>query len=132
MKKLAVLLSIVTLIAGCKLSNNNQTMQDNSELSALLDKYYEERLQLFPVEATIIGDSSYNDQLYIDFTDGYRQKLKEFYTRNSIYISKFERDALNENDKLSYDAFKREMEINIGSVWKWQCNATIYNSEGLC
>ena len=113
MKKLAVLLSIVTLIAGCKLSNNNQTMQDNSELSALLDKYYEERLQLFPVEATIIGDSSYNDQLYIDFTDGYRQKLKEFYTRNSIYISKFERDALNENDKLSYDAFKREMEINI-------------------
>ena len=84
-----------------------QTLQDNTELSALLDKYYEERLQLFPLEATSIGDNRYNDQLYIDFTDSYRKKLKDFYTRYQVYISKFERDALNENDQLSYDDFKR-------------------------
>ncbi len=113
MKKSAIVLAILTLFAGCKLSNSNQNLQDNTELSALLDKYYEERLQLFPVEATIIGDSRYNDKLFIDFTDGYRQKLKEFYNRNSVYISKFERDVLNDNDKLSFDAFKREMEMNI-------------------
>ncbi len=113
MKKSAIVLAILTLFAGCKLSNSNQNLQDNTELSALLDKYYEERLQLFPVEATIIGDSRYNDKLFIDFTDGYRQKLKEFYNRNSVYIIKFERDVLNDNDKLSFDAFKREMEMNI-------------------
>ena len=113
MKKLCLYLSIIILIAGCKLSNSNQTLQDNTELSALLDKYYEERLQLFPVEATSIGDNRYNDKLYVDFTDSYRKKLKEFYNRNLVYITKFERDALNDNDKLSYDAFKREMEINI-------------------
>ena len=88
-------------------------MDDNKELSALLDKYYEERLQLFPLEATSIGDNRYNDKLYIDFTDSYRLKQKEFYNRYLIYITKFERDALNDNDKLSFDAFKREMEINI-------------------
>ena len=113
MKKIIFLLSIITLVGSCKLSNSNQNFQDNAELSALLDKYYEERLQLFPLEATTIGDSRYNDKLYIDFTDSYRQKEKEFYLRYQVYISKFERDALNENDKLSYDDFKREMEINL-------------------
>ena len=113
MKKIIFLLSIVTLIASCKLSNSNQTLQDNLELSALLDKYYEERLQLFPLEATAIGDNRYNDQLHIDFTDSYRKKLKDFYSRYQVFISKFERDALNENDQLSYDDFTREMEINL-------------------
>ena len=113
MKKIIFLLSVITLVASCKLSNSNQNLQDNAELSALLDKYYEERLQLFPLEATQIGDNRYNDKLYIDFTDSYRQKEKEFFNRYGVYISKFERDALNDNDKLSYDDFKREMQINL-------------------
>ncbi len=88
-------------------------MGDNTELASLLDKYYEERLQLFPFEATVNGDNRYNDKWYIDFTDSYRQKLKEFYDRYRIYISKFERDALNDNDKLSFDVFSREMRVNL-------------------
>ncbi|MES2331579.1 MAG: DUF885 domain-containing protein [Bacteroidota bacterium] len=113
MKKAAILLSMIFLFAGCKLSNTNQTMGDNTELASLLDKYYEERLQLFPFEATVNGDNRYNDKWYIDFTDSYRQKLKEFYDRYRIYISKFERDALNDNDKLSFDVFSREMRVNL-------------------
>ncbi len=113
MKKLAVLLLMVSLFTACKLSNTNQTMEDNKELSAMLDRYYEERLQLFPLEATVNGDNRYNDKWYVDFTDSYRQKQKEFYKRYQVLITKFERDALNDNDKLSYDVFKREMEINL-------------------
>ena len=112
MRKLFFLVLIASL-AACKLSNTNQTMEDNKELSVLLDKYYEERLQIFPVEATINGDNRYNDKLYIDFTDSYRQKLKEFYNRYKVYIAKFDRDALNDNDKLSFDAFSREMDISL-------------------
>lgn len=114
MKKIAVFLTVViTMFASCKLSNSNQTGADNEELSALLDKYYEERLQLFPLEATISGDNRYNDKWYIDFTDSYREKQKEFYNRYRIYLSKFERETLNSNDQLSYDVFKREMEMNL-------------------
>ena len=113
MKKIIFFLSVITLFAACKLSNSNQNFQDNAELSALLDKYYEERLQLFPLEATQIGDNRYNDQLYIDFTEGYRKKEKEFFNRYLVYLSKFEREALNDNDKLSYDDFKREMQISL-------------------
>ena len=113
MKRTLILLSIFSLLAACKLSNSNQTMEDNKELTVLLDKYYEERLQLFPLEATLTGDNRYNDKLYIDFTDSYRQKENEFFNRYLIYITKFEREALNDNDKLSYDIFKRDMQLNL-------------------
>ena len=113
MKKTIILLSLFSMFAACKLSNENQTREDNKELSVLLDKYYEERLGFFPVEATTIGDNRFNDKMYVDFTDSYRQKEKDFFNRYLVYITRFEREALNENDKLSYDIFKREMEINI-------------------
>lgn len=113
MKKLSFFLAIITLFASCKLSNSNQTMADNTELSSLLSKYYEERLQVFPLEATVNGDARYNDKLYVDFTDSYRSKLKEFYNRYKVYISKFDREALNDNDKLSFDDFSREMDISL-------------------
>jgi uncharacterized protein (DUF885 family) len=113
MKKLTLLFSILFLLAGCKLSNTNQTMEDNKELASLLDRYYEERLQIFPLEATINGDNRYNDKWYVDFTDSYRKKLKDFYDRYRSYISKFDRETLNDNDKLSFDVFSREMRINL-------------------
>lgn len=113
MKKILLLVSVFGMFAACKLSNTNQNMEDNGELTALLDKYYDERLQIFPLEATLNGDDRYNDRWEIDFTDSYRQKEKEFFNRYRVYITKFDRDALNDNDKLSYDIFKREMEMSL-------------------
>jgi uncharacterized protein (DUF885 family) len=113
MKKILLLVSVLGMFTACKLSNTNQNMDDNKELAALLDKYYEERLQLFPLEATLNGDDRYNDKWAIDFTDSYRRQEKEFFNRYRVYISKFDREALNDNDKLSYDIFKREMEISL-------------------
>lgn len=87
--------------------------EDNKELAAFFNAYYEERLQLFPLDATATGDNRYNDKMYADFTDSYRAKLKTFYQANLDGISKFSRDSLSENDKVSYDIFKREMQISI-------------------
>ena len=110
---LSLLMLISVMLTGCKLSNSNQHNEDNIELAALFDKYYEESLQLFPVSATAMGDSRYNDKLYADFTDEYRKKEKEFYNRYLVYVTKFDREQLNDNDKISYDIFKREMEISL-------------------
>lgn len=116
MKQTLLALFALISISSCKLSNMNQNGEDNKELSALLDKYYEERMQLFPLEATINGDNRYNDQLPIDFTDSYRTKLKSFYNRYLVYISKFERETLNANDQLSYDIFKRDMQVYLDGL----------------
>jgi uncharacterized protein (DUF885 family) len=100
------------VFSGCFLNNSNVTKEPNHELAALFDRYYEERLQLFPLEATQIGDNRFNDQLHIDFTNSYRDTLKAFYDRYLVYINKYDRDDLNKNDQVSFDIFKREMEIN--------------------
>ncbi|MBN9298716.1 MAG: DUF885 domain-containing protein [Filimonas sp.] len=113
MRKLLFACLAVVTMAGCELSNRNATLEDNKELAALFDKYYAERMQYFPVESTQNGDSAYNDQLPVDFTDSYRATLKKFYGKYLTYLSKFERDNLNANDKISLDIFKREMEMDI-------------------
>jgi uncharacterized protein (DUF885 family) len=122
---------ILFSVTACKLSNDNQTNESNKELAALLDKYYNERLSLFPLEATTNGDNRFNDKLYADFTDSYRIKLKEFYGRYATYITKFERDKLNKNDQISYDVFKREMEMCVEGLKFKQNRIPTNQFEGL-
>jgi uncharacterized protein (DUF885 family) len=116
MKKLLFVLLPIFAITACKLSSKNQNMEDNTELSALFEKYYAERIQLLPLEGTQNNDSVTNDKLYADFTDSYRAKLKEFFSRYKSYITKFDRENLNENDKVSYDIFNREMDITLDGL----------------
>ncbi|HKO81540.1 MAG TPA: DUF885 domain-containing protein [Chitinophagaceae bacterium] len=112
MKFLLIVCSILLAITGCDMKKNKpgeEKTESNKELATLLEKYYEERLQLFPLEATAIGDTRYNDLLRIDFTDNYRAKLNDFYTRYLAEINKYKSDELNEKDKLSYDVFSYEL-----------------------
>lgn len=116
MKYLLSLLAILILFSACQLSSSNVTGEDNKELAVFLDNYYETRLQFYPIVATINGNEAYNDQLLIDFTDGHRSRLKQFYSEQMIYLSKFDREKLNTNDQLSYDVLKRELGINITAL----------------
>ena len=116
MKYISLCLSFLMLLSGCQLSSSNVTGEDNKELAVFLDSYYDERLQLYPIEATINGDERYNDQLLFDFTDAHRTKLKIFYKEQLTYLTKFDRNKLNANDQLSYDVLKRDLEINIEAL----------------
>lgn len=111
MKTFSILLFVCFFI-GCKVGTN-PTKEDNKELSALFEKYYNERLSLFPFEATTVGDDRFNDKLVLEFTDSYRNQLKAFYTKYLAFVNHFERDYLNENDQISFDIFKREMEMGL-------------------
>lgn len=116
MQNLLRLIFIVVCFISCKTVSTVKT--DNSaasqtRLTLMLEKYYEERLQFAPLEATIIGDNRYNHLLTLDFTESYRDSLKSFYTKYLNEVSSFNYNDLNETDKISYAIFKREMEINI-------------------
>jgi len=113
MKRILIAVSCLLAITSCKLSSTNQHNEENKELNALFDKYFDERMQLFPLEATQNGDNRFNDQMFIDFTDGYRDTLSKFFNRYLTYVTKFDREQLNDNDRISYDIFKREMEISM-------------------
>lgn len=104
-------LALIIVFSACKLSNTNTTNEKNSELAALFENYYEERLKLFPLEATTIGDARYNHLLPVEFSDSYRDTLKSFYSRYLQFVNKFDRENLNDEDKISYDIFKRELSV---------------------
>ena len=88
-------------------------MENNKELADFFEKYHEEYLPLFPLAATVEGDNRYNDQLPVDFSDSYREKIKNFYQVYLDQLKKFDRGKLNDQDKLSYDIFEYMININI-------------------
>lgn len=111
MKKIILVLLVSCLFVQCKNKQGQVTNTSNKELATILDKYFDERMQLFPLEATINGDNRFNNILPADFTDSYRLKLKSFYAKNADAIKTISREGLNENDKISYDIFTYEMDM---------------------
>ncbi len=101
---------IYIFMIACNQTANNTDPATAGSFAALLNAYWEERMQLFPLEATGYGDNRYNDKLYADFTDSYREKLKTFYQKNLDALKDIDPASLNTNDRNSYEIFKHEME----------------------
>ncbi|MEO6290775.1 MAG: DUF885 domain-containing protein, partial [Ginsengibacter sp.] len=106
MMKYIVVVTVIILLFSCTTNQQKQTKKDKTELSKILSDYYHERMDLFPVEATWNGDTLHNNKFYPDFTDAYRAKIKDFYSRTLDSLQTINRDELNENDKISYDFLK--------------------------
>jgi uncharacterized protein (DUF885 family) len=100
-------------LSACKLSKTNPTREENKELNDLFERYFDDRMKLYPLEATAIGDNRYNDLLPVEFTNTYRDTLKDFYNSYLTRVSIYDREYLTEKDKLSFDVFKREMELSL-------------------
>ncbi len=111
MQKIIYLLMIVFITSSC--TNHSKKGEElrthNAALAKMLEKYYNERMQLLPLEATANGDTLYNNLLPADFTDSYRARLKDFFTRYNNAINGFDTTGLNDNDKKSWLIFKYDM-----------------------
>ena len=112
MRKLLFLFSVITLLTACKQAKVDRSAP-NKDLSRLFENYYEERLKLYPLEATSIGDNRYNDLLPNDGSPAFIKQSKEFYVSYLDKIQAFKQDDLNDEDKLSYNIFVYEMNIAI-------------------
>ena len=115
-KRLLILLSCLLYLTSCGTPGETtagSNDSNNSKLAALFEKYYEERMTLYPMEATSNGDNRFNDKLYADFTDSYRAKTKAFYEKYDKEIKAFDRDKLSDQDKINYDCFVYEMKSSL-------------------
>lgn len=113
MKRL-ILFILPIMIASCHNTDKQTTAGNkNVALASLFDHYFNQRMAMFPMEATTNGDNRFNDKLYADFTDDYHSKVNHFYTTYHDSLLTFDREKLNENEQISYDIFKREMEMGI-------------------
>ncbi|GAB4021120.1 DUF885 domain-containing protein [Spirosoma koreense] len=110
-KSLLVALIMATLI-NCQ-SNKEEQKTSSADFASVLDDYYEQRLKLFPAEATLQGDNRYNDQFPNDISQAFLAQTKSFYTSTLEKLNAFDREKLSEEDKISYDILKREMELQL-------------------
>lgn len=111
MYKIIYLAAVVFIVSSC--NTNSKKIEEpqvpNAALATMLEKYYNERMQLLPLEATANGDTLYNNLLPADFTDSYRARLKDFFSRYNNSINGFDTAGLNDNDKKSWLIFKYDM-----------------------
>ncbi len=110
--KLILVFSVLFL-----LSCNNNTVQkkqvSSKNLDTLLENYWQERMQLFPIEATGYGDNRYNDKMTITISEQFRDSLGRFYAKYLSEINEIDSSKLNKNDLTSYRLFKYEMNTSI-------------------
>lgn len=104
------------LISSCKLAHPDRSIPDNKDFGVLADDYYNDRMKYFPLEATQNGDYRYNEQLPVDFTDSYMDTLRHFYSGYLNKILVFDRDKLNQNDRISYDVLLRELRMDLEGI----------------
>ena len=100
MKKLTAFTFLVFCFA---MLPNKKIYSQNTSLHKLFDNYYEDRLKLFPFEATENGDNRYNDLLQNDGSVQYIKQLTVFYDRYLAGLKKYKRQGLNNADRTSYD-----------------------------
>ena len=86
---------------------------EKKDISTLFENYWEERSRIFPLDATSQGDHRYDSLLTNDQTQSYRDSLKIFYQSYLNQLKSFKREELSENDKISYDIFNYEMNIQL-------------------
>ncbi|MBD2756936.1 DUF885 domain-containing protein [Spirosoma validum] len=114
MKKSILFILAMAAFLGCQSNKSEQTTSTaNSDFATVVDDYYEQRLKLFPLEATQQGDNRYNDQLPNDISQAFLNETKTFYSNTLDKLKGFDREKLSDEDKISYDILKREMELQL-------------------
>ncbi|MNK04099.1 hypothetical protein D3C87_219570 [compost metagenome] len=115
MKKIIYFLIGIAAFAACKQKDAGNG-QENKNFSKLCDQYYEEGLKLFPLNATYAGDDRYNDLLPNDGSVQFIQETKDYYTKYLDSLKGYDPEKLNENDRLSYDVLKDELQVSLNGL----------------
>ena len=78
MKQLLLIPLIMAAVLGCNAKKSDKPPPRPTLILPILDDYYEQRLKLFPIEATTQGDNRYNDQLPNDISPGFLARQRHF------------------------------------------------------
>jgi uncharacterized protein (DUF885 family) len=115
MRNSLFLLSLIAIVVAACTSTSDKTDQHRPDVSfqEFLDQYYENRLRLYPFEATSAGDDRYNHVLHNDITLAFRDSLRRFYSTCQEQLNKYDIAGFSENDKLSYE------------VLNWTCTVSL-------
>lgn len=115
MLKKAALVFFTCVVAACN-SNGPAKEEANAgkeDVNKVFADYWEERMQLFPLEATANGDNRYNDKLTITISNSFRDSLKHFYEKYLLRLQQADSSKLTAEEQVSYSLFRYEMNMGL-------------------
>ncbi|WP_284652763.1 DUF885 domain-containing protein [Flavobacterium terrisoli] len=98
-----VLLSL--LFVNCK------SEEKTGDINAVAKSYFNDKNALNPLDATLNGQSDFNDQLVFEMTDSYRKKQGIFFDKYEKELATIDTTALSEEEKNSFDIIAWEVAI---------------------
>ena len=115
MKKIILLILSIITIQSCKENKKEQTKEitSNVDFEILLEKYAEESLKLYPLNATSQGDERYNDKLPNSLSSEFRAEEKAFYTGYLNKVQEVKVESLTESQQMSK------------AILVWECNRNL-------
>lgn len=114
-KKVLLGLAALTIVA----CSQEKPVEDKKEVvpfDELLNNYHEEKLKLFPLDATFAGDIRYNDYLPNNLTEEFRNQLDTFYSNYLEALENYAKDSLSDSQQMSYDVLDWECKMNLNDL----------------
>lgn len=109
-----VIFIALIFICSAKTMMFAQSIKRNKGLHQLFENYYEDRLKLFPLEATAAGDNRYNNLLPNDGSQVFLKQVHDFYSQYQKELMRIQPESLNSEDRISFyilrDILNRELE----------------------
>jgi uncharacterized protein (DUF885 family) len=102
---------IIITLFSCSQPLDKQN--DSAAFHAMLNTYWNGLNHLQPLDATIFGDNSLNDQFRNTCTQAYRNEVKNFYLRYADSLKMYNADNMSEEDALSYKVLKYDVEMQL-------------------
>src|SRR6266496_3798418 len=115
---LLFLCAALALLTACRTAEqgparSNAEAGNSSGIARLFNDYYEERLKLYAMEATLAGDDRYNDLLPNNLTESYRASCAAFYRKYLTALGHVDRGQLSAEDQIGCDILKWECETQL-------------------
>ncbi len=101
--KLLLMLCALVLLGGCKKKDMPLTLSTPVEIDSIAAHFYEQYLKMYPLEATMQGDSRYNDLLPIDIDKDFIAGEIGFYNDVQDQLEQVDYEGLSEDEKVVYD-----------------------------
>lgn len=100
---------LTCLVMAISVASAAAAPTESERFNAWLESGWEEVLVRFPVLATSIGDPRYNDRMVDQTTAEWRADQLRFQERRLEELKRFDRAALPERDRVSYDVLQHAL-----------------------
>jgi uncharacterized protein (DUF885 family) len=107
----ALLLAGTLLLGACGPQQEHGSAVAADSLHHIVDRYFEEKMELFPIDATFNGEHQFDNLLHMDISDSFRQQIDSFASRYLQELQGLDTAALSPNDRISYDIARWELNI---------------------